>query len=117
MATKRWVSVALQCLGESLRPLPHEVNELDWKAQLSDHKDRLAEHLMAFANHRSGGTLVFGVDNAGVPMGVDAAVVAQTATRWPTWDAMPSSRRWPSTTRRWTTKAARCCWCTCPSRL
>ncbi|RCB02505.1 hypothetical protein C6A52_25910, partial [Escherichia coli] len=54
MATKLWVSEALQILAESLVPVPHELNELDWKAQLSDEKDRLAEHLMAFANHPNG---------------------------------------------------------------
>ncbi len=64
------------CLGESLRPVPHEVNDLDWKAQLSDHKDRLAEHLMDFANHRNGWTLVFGIDNNGQAVGIDAAAVA-----------------------------------------
>ena len=73
MATKHWVALALQNLEESLSPVPHEVNELDWKSWLSDHKDRLAEHLMAFANYPNGGALVFGIDNAGVPSGVDQA--------------------------------------------
>lgn len=50
MATKHWVKAALQSLDESLSPVPHEVNEIDWKAQLSDRKERLAEHLMAFAH-------------------------------------------------------------------
>lgn len=77
MATKHWVTAALQSLGESLRPVPHELNELDWKLALSDQKDRLAEHLMAMANQANGGTLVFGVDNNGVPQGVDAAVTAE----------------------------------------
>ena len=77
MATKYLVILALQCLEESLAPLPHEVNEIDWKAQLSDKKERLAEHLMAFANHANGGTLVFGVNNAGVPVGIDASAVAE----------------------------------------
>jgi predicted HTH transcriptional regulator len=83
MATKLWVSDALQILTESLAPVPHEQNELDWKAQLSDHKDRLAEHLMAFANHPNGGYLVFGVNDAGQPVGVDqqqvAGIVSQLA--------------------------------------
>lgn len=35
MATKFWVADALLALKESLAPLPHELNELDWKAQLS----------------------------------------------------------------------------------
>lgn len=76
MATKLWVTDALQILGESLAPVPHELNELDWKARLSDHKDRLAEHLMAFANHPNGGYLVFGLDNDGQAVGVDPAQVA-----------------------------------------
>lgn len=76
MATKLWVTEALQILAESLVPVPHELNELDWKARLSDHKDRLAEHLMAFANHPNGGYLVFGLDNSGQALGVDPEQVA-----------------------------------------
>jgi ATP-dependent DNA helicase RecG len=79
MATKHWIAAAVHCLGESLEPLPHEVNELDWKVQASEHKDRLAEHLMAFANHPNGGYLVFGVADNGVLNGVDQASVAQIA--------------------------------------
>lgn len=74
---KYWVADALRCLDESLAPVPHEVNELDWKASLSDNKDRLAEHLMAFANQPNGGTLVFGVNDDGLPVGVDAAETAR----------------------------------------
>jgi predicted HTH transcriptional regulator len=59
-------------LEESLRPVPHELNELDWKTHLSEHKDRLAEHLIAFGNHPNGGTLVFGLDNLGRAVGLDA---------------------------------------------
>lgn len=59
--------------------MPHEVNELDWKARLSDHKDRLAEHLMAFANHANGGSLVFGIADNGQLEGVDQAAVAKIA--------------------------------------
>lgn len=81
MSSKHWVAAALQSLAESLRPVPHEANELDWKAALSDHKDRLAEHLMAFANHRNGGTLVFGVDNDGRVVGVEAEAVAEIANK------------------------------------
>lgn len=77
MATKHWVADALRCLVETLTPLPHELNELDWKTQLSTHKDRLAEHLMAFGNHPNGGTLVFGINDDGVPIGVDAERVEQ----------------------------------------
>jgi len=74
---KHWVVDALKCLNESLAPVPHEVNELDWKARLSDNKDRLAEHLMAFANQPNGGTLVFGVNDDGLPIGVNAEETAR----------------------------------------
>jgi ATP-dependent DNA helicase RecG len=48
-------------------------NGLDWKARLSDNKDRVTEHLIAFANHPNGGYLVYGIDDAGgKPMGVNA---------------------------------------------
>ena len=49
--TKHWVSRAIELLQTSLKPVSHEVNELDWKAGLSPQSGRLAEHLMAFANY------------------------------------------------------------------
>lgn len=64
MANKHWIAGALLSLEESLSPVPHESNEIDWKVSLSDRKERLAEHLMAFANHPSGGCLAFGVGDA-----------------------------------------------------
>jgi len=76
--TKLWVADALAILAESLSPLPHEINELDWKASLSAHKDRLAEHLMAMANQPNGGVLVFGINNDGVVAGVSSSEVEQT---------------------------------------
>lgn len=79
MADKYWIAAVLHCLEQSLSPVPHEVNELDWKASLSDHKDRLAEHLMAFANYPNGGSLVFGVSDSGQLVGVDQTEVAQMA--------------------------------------
>ena len=47
MAAKHWIPEALRGLAESLAPVPHEINEIDWKARLSDNSARLAEHLMA----------------------------------------------------------------------
>lgn len=63
MTRKHWVYNALICLEESLSPVPHETNEIDWKVQISDKKDRLTEHLIAFANCSNGGFLVFGVSD------------------------------------------------------
>lgn len=68
---KTWVSNALNLLAASLEPPRHELNELDWKAALSPDKKRLTEHLSALANHPGGGNLVFGVDNSGIPIGLD----------------------------------------------
>lgn len=80
--TKHWVSHAQTVLQACLKPVPHEVNELDWKAQLSDNKERLIEHLIAFANHPQGGFLVFGIRSAGAePIGVNASDVESTISR------------------------------------
>lgn len=51
MADKHGIATVLNSLEQSLSPVPHEVNEMDWKVSLSEHKERLAEHLMAFANY------------------------------------------------------------------
>lgn len=67
---KHWISASLATLRDSLSPTPHELNELDWKVRCSDNKERLAEHLMAFANYPGGGTLVVGVTNDGRVLGV-----------------------------------------------
>lgn len=53
MSSKHWVVQAAAVLQESLHPVPHELNELDWKSSLSTHKDRLAEHLMALVGRQS----------------------------------------------------------------
>lgn len=81
MATRRWVDDATQALHESLRPVPAELNELDWKAALSPQRERLVEHLIAMGNLRSGGTLVFGIDNQGRPVGISADTVDETVGR------------------------------------
>jgi ATP-dependent DNA helicase RecG len=73
---KHWVKNALQTLEESLNPVPHEINEIDWKAQLSGKSERLSEHLMAFANHPNGGCLAFGIQNSGVVTGISSAEIA-----------------------------------------
>lgn len=75
MVTKHWVKAALCSLEECLSPIPHEVNELDWKVRLSDQSERLVEHLMALANHANGGYLVFGISNNGQVDGVDQASI------------------------------------------
>jgi ATP-dependent DNA helicase RecG len=77
MGKKHWIESAQQSLEECLVPVPHEVNELDWKIRLSENKERLIEHLIASANHPDGACLVFGVADDGQPQGIDADAVAQ----------------------------------------
>jgi predicted HTH transcriptional regulator len=60
-----WKEKAIETLNQSLHPVPIELNELDWKSELSPKIDRLAQHLSAFANLFGGGYLVFGVKNDG----------------------------------------------------
>ena len=77
MRAKHWESRAVELLQGSLRPIAHEINELDWKAGLSPLRERLTEHLMAYANYPGGGFMVFGIDNANAqPFGVTQEQVA-----------------------------------------
>ena len=52
---KKWLISAIKALEASLGPVPHEPNELDWKQNLSPKKNRLTQHLSAFANYPNGG--------------------------------------------------------------
>lgn len=58
-----WKEKALKLLDKSLKPVPQELNEIDWKGGLSDDKERLAQHICAFSNLLGGGVLAFGVNN------------------------------------------------------
>ena len=54
-----WQEKALALLEKTLKPIPQELNEMDWKGGLSNDKERLAQHISAFSNLSGGGTLVF----------------------------------------------------------
>ena len=60
-----WQQRALEFLNRSRRPVPSELNEIDWKSALSDNSDKLAQHLCAFSNLHGGGFMAFGVKNDG----------------------------------------------------
>ena len=47
--TSHWMLRAIALWNASRESAPHELNELDWKASLSTHKERLIEHLFAVA--------------------------------------------------------------------
>ncbi|MBN8567221.1 MAG: putative DNA binding domain-containing protein [Flavobacteriales bacterium] len=69
---KAWVNKAKEVLSESLGKVQQELNELDWKENLSPKNDKLCKHISAFANKPGGGYLVFGVeDKTGKPVGID----------------------------------------------
>jgi predicted HTH transcriptional regulator len=70
MSPKYWISAALQLLESSLHPIPSELNELDWKQDLSPNSERLRAHLSAFGSYPGGGYLVFGIDSEGAAVGV-----------------------------------------------
>lgn len=69
---KPWVKRALELLDRSLGDIPQELNELDWKEDLSPNKDKLVRHLSAFANLPGGGFMVFGINNkSGKSIGIE----------------------------------------------
>ena len=67
---KPWIRRARECLQDSLNPVPHELNELDWKLTLSENSERVAQHMAAFANHSKGGFFVFGIESSGTVTGI-----------------------------------------------
>ena len=82
MNSKVWVSKALDWLEDSLVPVPQELNEIDWKLDLSSNNKKLTQHLSAFANHPGGGYLVFGVDDkTGSVVGIAAEKIGGIVER------------------------------------
>lgn len=79
---KYWIRHATALFHASRDPVPHEINELDWKMELSAKKEHLVEHLIAFANHANGGYLVYGVADQGATLlGVDQEQVQKIITQ------------------------------------
>lgn len=69
---KIWMNKAVALLDRSLSKVRQELNELDWKEDLSPNNKKLCQHLSAFANHPGGGFLVFGVaDKTGKLIGIE----------------------------------------------
>jgi len=60
---KNWIPKAIMYLEKSLGKIPSELNEIDWKEQLSPKNDKLCKHISAFANLPGGGFLAFGVND------------------------------------------------------
>lgn len=69
---KNWINRAVAILNHSLSKVPQELNELDWKEDLSPKNTKLCQHICAFANYPGGGFLVFGIeDKTAKPIGID----------------------------------------------
>lgn len=62
-----WLNNAKLLLSKSMEPVPQELNEIDWKSNISDNTDRLSHHISAFANQSGGGYLAYGILNDGSP--------------------------------------------------
>lgn len=75
---KLWLNRAIALLTASLEPPRHELNELDWKSEISTDKQRIAEHLSAFSNYPNGGFMIFGIDASGIPHGVNQSAIETT---------------------------------------
>lgn len=68
---KVWIKKALGYLEQSLGTIPQELNELDWKENLSPNTDKLCKHLSAFANLPGGGFMAFGINDINAkPVGI-----------------------------------------------
>ena len=76
-----WQEKALNLLEQSLNPIPQELNEIDWKGDLSDNKERLAQHLCAFSNQSGGGILVYGINNDATFQPLTQEFIEKTVTR------------------------------------
>src|SRR5574343_657062 len=60
---KNWKDNALFYLDKSLSKIPCELNEIDWKLNLSPNSEKLCKHISAFSNLPGGGFLAFGIDD------------------------------------------------------
>ncbi len=62
---RMWITQVKELLIKTLEPVRQELNELDWKIDLSSKEERIHHHLSAFANYPGGGFLVFGIQKDG----------------------------------------------------
>lgn len=77
-------SRCLDLLEKSLRGIPQELNELDWKASICK-AERISKHLSAFANYSGGGYLIYGIDDNGTVAGLSLKESQQFADQIGNW--------------------------------
>jgi ATP-dependent DNA helicase RecG len=68
-----WEERGGKFLKKSLGKPAQELNELDWKVDISEKGERVARHISAFANYSDGGFMVFGVNDEGKKIGLNLA--------------------------------------------
>ena len=78
---KNWVEKAKVLLADSIAPPQNELNEMDWKVDISPDKQRLIEHLCAFANYPGGGYFVFGIGSNCDYLGVTPQQIEEIMNR------------------------------------
>ena len=77
---EKWISRAKELLRHSLAPSPSELNELDWKQDISPNKEQLKKHLSGFSNYSGGGFIVFGINDCGRCVGVSPKQIENIKT-------------------------------------
>ena len=77
---EKWINRAKELLQYSLAPSPSELNELDWKQDISQNKEQLKKHLSGFSNYSGGGFIVFGIDDRGRCVGVSQKQIENIKT-------------------------------------
>lgn len=79
---KSWEEKAVKLLAKSLSSVPQELNEIDWKQDISGNNKKLSHHLSAFANHPGGGILAYGIDNtSGRVLGINQTKAVEIIER------------------------------------
>lgn len=69
---KTWENTCISLIKKSLNSTnPQELNEIDWKQDISSSNENIAKHLSAFSNYHGGGYMIFGVSNDGKIIGLD----------------------------------------------
>lgn len=68
---KLWEIKCKELIEKSIKSLPHELNELDWKQDISTNNENIAKHLSAFSNYPEGGFIIFGIKNDGSLLGIE----------------------------------------------
>ena len=69
---KTWENTCINLIEKTLNSAnPQELNEIDWKQDISSSNENIAKHLSAFSNYNGGGYIIFGINDDGGIIGLD----------------------------------------------